>query len=101
MKRNGGIEMSKKKCKACLGYGFWAWSHIAPMGQMDAEDGVPTIVCPECKANPNPIRTSKLYRERIDEIKELHKKGLLKFGEAKNDDEFMKVWTKINKGRHI
>jgi len=43
-----------KKCKTCYGYGLWAIGDKVPMGYMDADDGCPTIECPECKANPNP-----------------------------------------------
>jgi hypothetical protein len=44
-----------KKCKTCYGYGFWAFGDYVPVGPMDAEDGTPTLPCPECGANPNPI----------------------------------------------
>jgi len=48
--------MSENKCKMCFGYGYWAWGRVAPMGSIDAKDGFPTLPCPECGANPNPIR---------------------------------------------
>lgn len=41
------------KCKTCYGYGLWT-DGTAPMGPMDASDGMPTIPCPECKADANP-----------------------------------------------
>ncbi len=87
----------KKKCKACLGYGFWSWHHIAPMGSMDAHDGVPTTKCPECGANPNPGSS----KERYQEIKEVYDKGLLRFGEAKDNKDFQAIWLKINKGKYV
>jgi hypothetical protein len=30
-----------------------------PMGPLDAADGVPTIPCPECGANTNPIESGR------------------------------------------
>jgi hypothetical protein len=30
------------------------------MGPIDASDGMPTIECPECKANKNPIKGEKI-----------------------------------------
>jgi len=46
----------RKKCKTCYGYGMWAWGDTSqPMGSMDAEDGMPTLPCPECGACKNPI----------------------------------------------
>ena len=47
----------KKKCKTCYGFGLWAIGDPTPMGPLDAEDGCPTIACPECKANANKKRT--------------------------------------------
>lgn len=89
------IEM-KKKCKACLGYGFWAWGHIAPMGPMDAEDGVHTIKCPECGENPNPIESDKILKDREETIYKIYIEGKLKFGTAKNSDEFKEIWRQVN-----
>jgi len=43
-------------CKTCLGYGLWGMGNASPMGPMDASDGMPTKACPECGANPNPIK---------------------------------------------
>ena len=37
-----------------MGYGLWS-DGTAPMGPLDAGDGFPTIPCPECGANKNPI----------------------------------------------
>jgi len=47
--------IEEKKCKTCLGYGMWAFGRYAPMGPMDAHDGIPTKPCPECGANHNPV----------------------------------------------
>ena len=54
----------KKKCKTCFGYGLWGIGEPSPMGRMDAEDGIPTIPCPECKADKNPIKRSKYDTKR-------------------------------------
>jgi hypothetical protein len=45
---------AQKNCQTCNGYGLWATGDATPMGPMDAGDGMPTIECPECKANANP-----------------------------------------------
>jgi len=45
-----------KKCTTCWGYGLWAMGEASPMGPMDASDGMPTKACPECGANPNPMK---------------------------------------------
>ena len=42
-------------CNTCWGYGLWP-DGTAPMGSMDASDGMPTKACPECGKNPNPIK---------------------------------------------
>jgi hypothetical protein len=42
-------------CTVCLGFGMWAIGDRSPMGPMDAEDGMPTIKCPICGANANPL----------------------------------------------
>lgn len=47
--------ISNKKCGTCWGSGMWP-DGTAPMGPMDASDGMPTIACPECGANPNPTK---------------------------------------------
>jgi hypothetical protein len=44
-----------KACKTCWGYGLHM-DGTAPMGPIDAGDGMPTSACPECKRNPNPVR---------------------------------------------
>lgn len=46
----------KMKCKTCNGYGFHSMGDCTPMGRIDASDGYPTVACPECGANPNPIK---------------------------------------------
>lgn len=55
------IEQSPMyKCKTCWwGYGLHALGDYTPMGVMDAFDGMPTIPCPECGGNYNPIRKRK------------------------------------------
>jgi len=44
----------KKECSTCMGFGMWP-DGTAPMGTLDAEDGMPTIACPECGADKNPL----------------------------------------------
>jgi hypothetical protein len=52
------LEVTKGKCDTCFGFGLWP-DGTAPMGPMDAEDGMPTIACPKCLANRNPIKDKK------------------------------------------
>ena len=47
--------LNGKECKTCYGFGLWSMGQPSPMGPMDASEGFPTIQCPECKSNPNPI----------------------------------------------
>ena len=50
----------KKECKTCYGFGLWGIGEPSPMGPMDAGKkgyGMPTIPCPECKADWNPSKT--------------------------------------------
>jgi len=47
--------MKKKKCDRCLGFGLHALGCPSPMGPIDAGEGMPTIECPSCHANKNPI----------------------------------------------
>jgi hypothetical protein len=42
-----------KICNTCNGYGLHASGDNTPMGAIDADDGMPTIACQSCKANPN------------------------------------------------
>jgi len=49
------IILGYPECKTCMGFGLWAWGDANPMGPMDASDGTPTIACPECGANINPV----------------------------------------------
>lgn len=56
------------KCSTCNGYGFHAMCDTTPMGRLDALDGMPTIVCPECKANPNPIKKTNTNLLKENEI---------------------------------
>ena len=44
-----------KACNTCYGHGLWP-DGPAPMGPIDASDGMPTIACPECGANRNPMK---------------------------------------------
>lgn len=64
------LSMEKtKKCLSCYGYGMWTVGLSAPMGPIDASDGMPTTPCPECGANANPIKTppeSKQTSEFVD-----------------------------------
>lgn len=53
---------SSKICKTCFGFGMWP-DGTAGMGPLDASDGMPTIECPECKANANPIKGDKVIRK--------------------------------------
>lgn len=39
-----------KECNTCMGYGLWAFGAPAPIGPMDAADGMPAKPCPECGA---------------------------------------------------
>lgn len=48
-------DVKVKPCKTCYGHGMWL-DGTAPMGPIDASDGMPTSACPECKKNPNPSR---------------------------------------------
>lgn len=50
------------KCSSCYGYGLWP-DGTAPMGPIDASDGMPTIECQECKANANPIKKVWVCKE--------------------------------------
>jgi hypothetical protein len=52
------LEVIKGKCDTCFGFGLWP-DGTAPMGPMDAEDGMPTIACLKCGANKNPIKDKK------------------------------------------
>ena len=48
-----------KPCKTCQGYGLWEIGMPTSMGRMDAAGGIPTIPCPECGANANPVTKCK------------------------------------------
>jgi len=50
------MTISKGKCTTCRGFGLWAIGCPTPMGPMDCGDGMPTKKCPECGANPNPVK---------------------------------------------
>jgi len=69
------VESKKKICSFCMGYGFWCWGDLVPVGPMDAEDFVPTMACPECGANPNPIDIVNKERETMLEKMYKNRKG--------------------------
>ena len=50
------VRASKNPCTTCYGYGLWALGDASPMGPLDAAEGLPTIECPECGKNENPIK---------------------------------------------
>lgn len=56
--------MSGKACKTCKGFGFWAVGRYAPIGRIDAEEGMPTLPCPECGANRNETDLQKELRKK-------------------------------------
>ena len=58
-----------RTCSTCRGYGLWAMGDPSPMGRMDAADGLPTLECPECKANANPVKSENPHRDYGDETK--------------------------------
>lgn len=60
-----GYDKPGNTCDTCYGWGLWAMGDPAPMGPMDAEEGMPTLECPECGENPNPLPVFNLpeYRE--------------------------------------
>lgn len=47
--------MKKNKCKTCQGYGMWAIGLYTSMGKSDSTT-YPTLPCPECGADANPIK---------------------------------------------
>jgi len=81
-------------CKACFGYGFWIWGHVAPMGRLDAKDGVPTARCPECGASAN-HSDSDASEVRYKQLKKLYDNNQLKFGEMSNVQEAWKLANAI------
>ena len=54
-----------KKCKTCYGYGLHYLGDASPVGPIDASDGYPTIPCPECGANKNPVKDEPLKENEI------------------------------------
>lgn len=44
------MKNKNSKCKTCLGHGLWSYGDPAPMGPLDAADGMPAKECPECGA---------------------------------------------------
>ncbi len=61
-------------CNTCYGYGLWP-DGTAPMGSLDAEEGLGTIACPECGKNPNPTEpwpsdeeTEQRWREGFEKL---------------------------------
>ena len=59
---------------------------------MDAQDGVPTIKCPECGASANPRKN----KERYEQIEKLWKEGKLLYGVI-SDEDYPKLITKLNR----
>ena len=49
-------DKAKKEIGCCYGFGLWAIGDATPMGPMDARDGMPTVKCPTCGADANPVR---------------------------------------------
>ena len=49
-------DIKKIKCNTCQGYGMWGFGMYTSMGEWDSKGGIPTLPCPECRANANPIK---------------------------------------------
>jgi hypothetical protein len=67
--------MKQKKCKECYGFGFWSWGSYVPMGSLDAKDGIPTLPCKACGANPNPIRIDGKIIKTREQLQKAYGKG--------------------------
>lgn len=48
-------KRERKECGTCQGYGMWGFGRYASMGKHDSTT-YPTIPCPECGADANPIK---------------------------------------------
>ena len=57
MRRKGGSTMRQQTehCDKCYGFGLWAKGFHSPIRKGDVDKGNPTIACPHCKANANPL----------------------------------------------
>jgi len=77
--------MNKEECEFCYGYGYWAWGNICPMGRMDAGDGMPTLRCPACGANPNPLK-SKEAKELESKLEKAYNNWKSKEDDKDEDD---------------
>ena len=53
-----------KEASCCYGFGLWAIGDACPMGPMDARDGMPTIPCPVCKCDANPIKPARAVKPK-------------------------------------
>jgi hypothetical protein len=53
---NSSIKEERKECPVCKwGLGLWAIGYPSPMGPSDGASGYPTIKCPKCGGDKNPI----------------------------------------------
>jgi hypothetical protein len=43
-------EKEKKACEMCIGYGWWAFGNLVPIGPIDYTDFGKSIKCPWCGA---------------------------------------------------
>ena len=67
--------VSKKQVRnCCYGCGYWAWGNFVPMGIMDANDGTPTLPCPTCGSNPNPIKKKGKIIKTREELEKFYEK---------------------------
>lgn len=53
------------KCKTCYGYGLWAVGEPNPVTLMDVNVGMPTLRCPGCGKDSNPVK--KVTQEDLPE----------------------------------
>lgn len=60
----------ENKCKTCKGFGMWGIGLFTSMGPSDAASGMPTLPCPECGKNANPLEkvTQKENRKKDEEV---------------------------------
>jgi hypothetical protein len=82
---------NEKKCKKCMGFGWWPMGHLSPMGPMDAEDfGPVTIKCPWCRAGF--IDKGERYEDLL-ESKKLEDEGISDDSQddyvRENDEEYL------------
>lgn len=55
--------MKIKECSTCQGYGMWSFGLYTSMGELDSKGGIPTLPCPSCGSNANPINNQKQNEE--------------------------------------